>query len=147
MRALLFIPVLVLFLSNVPFIQRIPLEKAIAMMQDNEICGEQNECSRNNENLEANCTLEESGCDIEESGCDISEAEESTVQDPASDDCCQKTETTCVCICCFQFAAPIQIITEFQFKCSTHSNTSTLYIVGHVKDPHIGAPWQPPDLV
>ena len=109
-------------------------------MKDNEICGEQKECSRNNETLEASCTQEESGCDQSDAG-------ETTVQDPASDDCCQKTETTCVCICCFQFAAPVQAITDFQFNCAVSSSTSPLFIVGHVKDPHIGAPWQPPDLV
>ncbi|MBC7826336.1 MAG: hypothetical protein H7122_01220 [Chitinophagaceae bacterium] len=140
MRVLLFIPVLVLFLSNVPFVQRIPLERMIAMMQNNENCGDSKDCVRNNENFQASCSREELARD---QTC----IEETTIQDPASDDCCQKTETTCVCICCFQFAAPLQAITDFQFDCTVSSNISSRFIVGHVKDPHIGAPWQPPDLV
>ena len=140
MRLLLFIPVLVLFLSNVPIIQRIPLEKAISLMQENETCGQQKECSRNNENFKTTCTKEESACD------EASDAE-TTIQDPASDNCSQKTETTCVCICCFQFAAPVQKITIFQFSCSNIVLSPSTFMDAPVKDPYISAPWQPPDAV
>ena len=140
MRLLLFIPVLVLFLSNVPFIQRIPMEKAIAMMKENETCGQQKQCSRNNENLESVCVPEK----IE---CSESCTEEAKMKDPAMNGCSEETEMTCVCICCFQYAAPINSITEYIFNCSISPNRAPVFIVGHVKDPHIGAPWQPPDLV
>jgi hypothetical protein len=139
MRLLLFIPVFVLFLSNVPFVQKIPLEKAIAMMQENEGCGQQ-ECMRNTENLQAACAPQESECD---QTC----SKETEIKDQAKNNCCQETETDCVCICCFQYAAPFQAITVYKFNCSLSSNTASSFIVGHVKDPHIGAPWQPPDLV
>jgi hypothetical protein len=140
MRLLLFIPVLVLFLSNVPFIQKMPFAKAVAMIAKGETCGQQKECSRHNENLQGNC-------DLEGSGCEHSSEENTKIGGTGDDDCCQKTESTCVCICCFQFAAPVQVIAEFKFNCSSNSNISALFIVGHVKNPYIAAPWQPPDGV
>ena len=136
MRLMLVIPVFILFLSNVPFIQRIPLDKAISRMQDKEACTQQKECSRQHVNLKVNCSKEESDCDA-------TTAEEIIHKD----NCCQQTETTCVCICCFQFAAPVQVIAEYQFNCCSYSSNAHLFIPGHIKDPYIAAPWQPPDWV
>ncbi len=137
MRLLLIIPVLVLFLSNVPFIKTMPLAKAIILLKEDETCGQQ-KCNKQNQNIEASCSAEESIC---------TEGAEDTSAHQPGDNCCQKTETTCVCIYCFQFAAPIQAIAEFHFKSSLYSNNELLFTVGHVKDPYINVPWQPPDLV
>jgi hypothetical protein len=138
-RLLLIIPVLVLFLSNVPFIQEIPLEKALAMMQENGTCGKDKQCGRATENLVTDCNLEESSC---EKPC--------TGEAPNTDaekDCCENTETSCICIYCFQYAAPVHVITEYQFNCSIFLNAAPIFILGLIKDQHVGAPWQPPDLV
>ena len=115
------------------------MEKAMAMIGENESCNEQSTCKRNTENLETVCAPEESTCD---EGCN---KEADGVN--ASNDNCGERETTCVCICCFQYAAPVNSITEYKFDCSLPSITAYIFIVGHIKDPHIGAPWQPPDLV
>ena len=139
MRSLLFIPVLVLFLSNVPFIQRIPMQRAMAMMNETETCGEQSTCKRNTENFSSTCSPEKSTCD------ESCASDEEGVK--SSNDSCSETEATCVCICCFQYAAPVNTITEYQFNCSLPSIIAYIFIVGHIRDPHIGAPWQPPDLV
>jgi hypothetical protein len=140
MRFLLTIPVLILFLSNVPFVQQIPIEQAIAMMQENEACALAQECRRGSGNLDASCNVEEPGCS---QTC----ADESTPLTTTDDECCQQSGATCVCIVCFQYAAPVHSITEYLFYSSSLANSRHAYLVRHIKDPHIGAPWQPPDLV
>ena len=145
MRLLLFIPAFILFLSNMPFVTEISMEAGMAMMQDDETCTAQKECGKN-ENRKGSCEKQETACD-KQTGCGDGETNTNTDLDLVDDNGCQKTETTCVCICCFQFAAPVQHIPEFQFDCSDNSNTPSAFIVGYIKDPHIGAPWQPPDVV
>ena len=140
MRLLLFIPTLVLFLSNVPFIQRVPLEKEIAMKETNKTCGQNENCSSNNEYSNSICSPEESGCGKSVTG-------QAKATEILNDGCSQKTEATCVCICCFQFAAPVQEIAEFNCNFIIHSPNIPLREVGQVKDQYIGAPWQPPDVV
>ena len=138
MRLLLIIPVLVLFLSNVPFVQKIPWERALSMMQGNETCGQANQCSRATEYLDTDCRVEETSCEQVCSG-------ETAISD-TTNDCCQRTATTCVCIYCFQYAAPVHMIEDYQFNCTISPNAAPIFIVGLIKDQHIGAPWQPPDL-
>ena len=140
MRVMLFIPVLILFLSNVPFVQQIPMEQAIAMMQGDESCGEHQECSRGTENLDASCSMEEPAC---ERSC----GSESTSPDATQGSCCQQAGATCVCIVCFQYAAPVHSLTEYLFYSSSPAKSLQAYLIAHVKDQHIGAPWQPPDMV
>ena len=107
-------------------------------MQEDETCGKQKECSRNNENNVASCSQEKQGCD---------ESIDTTEEEPAKNNCSQKRETTCICIFCFQFAAPIQLMTSFKFSCSKMDRLPFTYIDMPTKDPYIGAPWQPPDFV
>ena len=140
MRFLLIIPVLVLFLSNVPIIQKMPLAEAVVMMARNEGCAKQKECSRNSENLKASCSAEESDCDKD---C----KEKNKAMDPDTQNSCEKTATSCICIYCFQYAAPINIITEYTFNCSFSSNTAHAFIPARIGDPHTCAPWQPPERV
>ena len=139
MRLFLIIPVLVLFLSNVPFVQKIPLEKALAMKQDNETCGKESKCTRTAAYINTDCRLERTTCGESCTG-------EKLITDPPSE-CCEDTETTCVCIYCFQYAAPVHVISEYKFNCETSSNTAPIFILGLIKDQHIGAPWQPPDSI
>ena len=145
MRLLLFIPAFILFLSNMPFVTEISLEAGMTMMQNDESCAVQKEC-RKNENRKGSCVKQETACD-KQTGCGDGETNKNTDLDLVGDNACQKTETTCVCICCFQFAAPEQQLPEFQFDCADNSNTPFAFIVGYIKNPHIGAPWQPPDVV
>ena len=140
MRLSLFIPVLMLFLSNVPFVQQIPMEQAMAMIEENGNCGQQEQCGRRTENVEATCSMEEPDC---KQRC----TNEETMADPGDDNCCQQTGTTCVCVLCFQYAAPVHSITEYVFDCSFLPAKADAFLISHIKDPHIGAPWQPPDVV
>ena len=140
MRVLLFIPVLILFLSNVPFVQQIPMEQAIAMLQENESCGQHQECSRGTESLDASCSVEETPCEKSCSG-------ESTSPDATQDSCCQQTGASCVCIVCFQYAAPVHSLAEYLFCSESPSKSRQVHLIGHIKDQYIGAPWQPPDIV
>ena len=139
MRFFLIIPVLVLFLSNVPFVQKIPLEKALSIMRENETCGKERKCGRTSENTDMDCSLEKSTCG---KTC----SQEKFIIDTASE-CCPDTETTCVCIYCFQYTAPVHVITEYKFNCEISSRTAPIFIVGLIKDQYIGAPWQPPDTI
>lgn len=122
------------------------MEKAMAMMRGNESCGEQNTCKRNTENLETSCAPAPKSPKWDFEACDEGCAEDTNGVNSSNDNC-GETETTCVCICCFQYAAPVNTITEYKFDLSSPSITGHIFIVGHIKDPHIGAPWQPPDLV
>ena len=135
MRLLLFIPVLLLFLSNVPFEQRLPMETAIAMMQENQACGE-GTCARNQESLKASCSSE-TDC------TQPAESEKSCGEDDKSN--CGQTENTCVCIYCFQYVAPLYPAIEFRFATDITGVVHTVFIPTRIKDPHTGAPWQPPD--
>lgn len=138
MRFLLFIPVLVLFLSNVPFVQRMPMEQALMIMRDSKECGSGSECGRNADYVKASCTPEAADCDT---ACDS----KPVTEDDASNQC-QPPETECVCICCFQYVAPFQPLINYTFSISLPETNSGIFIVGHVKDPHVAAPWQPPDM-
>lgn len=110
------------------------------MMETNETCGQNAKCGSSNENSNSICTQEQSGCDQ-------SVTNQAKATEISNNGCCQKTEATCVCICCFHFAAPVQTIAEFKFNFVIHSPIIPLREVGHVKDQYIGAPWQPPDVV
>ena len=140
MRTLLFIPVMILFLSNVPFVQEIPFEQAMAMIQGRGSCGQHEQCGRSTENVAASCSMEEREC---EQSC----ANEETTANATDDDCCQQTGTTCACVLCFQYAARVNGLTEYIFGCSFVPTKSDAFLIGHIKNPHIGAPWQPPDVV
>ena len=74
-------------------------------------------------------------------------------EDAPKDDCSNdedgsqpRTETTCVCICCFQFAAPEQNFVRFDNKLFLHLTIHTGLIDQNWTDPFLGAPWQPPDV-
>ena len=140
MRILLFIPVFILILSNVPFVQQIPREQAIAMIQGNGSCRQQEQCGRSTENVMALCSMEERDC---EHSC----TNEAPTADHQDDNCCQQTGMTCACVLCFQYAAPVYGLTEYIFGCAILATNTHAFLIGHIKDPHIGAPWQPPDLV
>jgi hypothetical protein len=59
---------------------------------------------------------------------------------------CDKPESTCICICCFQYTAPDQTIINFSNDDFSVSNNYNLPREQHWLDPYISAPWQPPDL-
>lgn len=133
MRLLLLIPVLVLFLSNVPFIHEMPVETKMPMTEDEE------SCMMNMAGKEMSC----------QPGAETSNAEEAC-QLPESNtgDCCKnRCETTTTCVCVFTFAAPAQEIKTFQLHAFNHLSRHTGYLQIKWKDPHIASPGQPPDFI
>jgi len=129
MRFLLFIPVIVLFLSNVPFTAEMRMEKMMAQMQEKDKC-----CKKNDPARKGSCHAAESNAPMPQ-------------EDGPSKECCQRTETTCHCTCCFHFAAPFHEVNSPQFGIDDHSALQTGFIPAHWKDPHIAAPGQPPDVL
>lgn len=128
MRLLLLIPVLILFLSNVPFMQIIPAEEAIEMMK-NEECSMANSCMKS----------EDQDCSSE-SSC------ESTSCENPGDNCCTEQGASCICITCFCYTAPLQAVTTFQFASLYSIIIKGSFNYKLILDPFLSAPWQPPDF-
>ena len=59
---------------------------------------------------------------------------------------CNKTETTCICIYCFQFASSTPTNSKYVILQSAIKNHYGSYHPSHWKDPFISIPWQPPDV-
>ena len=128
MRLVLLIPVLILFLSNVPFMQVIPADEAMEMMK-NEECGMANSCMKSKDQ---DCSTE--------SSC------ETTPCENPEDNCCTEQGASCVCITCFSYAAPIQPVTTFQIASLFSMITKGSFNNKLILDPFLSAPWQPPDF-
>ena len=129
LKFLLIIPAIFLFLSNIPFIQERSMKSMLSTM-------DKEDCCMKNGNMEGVC--HKPPTDKQQSkkeGCSTDE------------DCSQpKTETTCICICCFQFFAPEQNFVRFDNKLFSHPTIHTGLIDQDWKDPFLSAPWQPPDI-
>lgn len=122
MRFLLLIPAFFLLLSNVPFNQEISLDLAQEIM---------NQGGCNNETRKGSC----------------GQPGKQESPNNSANQCCDNAEGTITCICCFQFAAPLAAITRFEFSSILSKNCLTGYLEKSIKDPLVGAPWQPPDTV
>jgi hypothetical protein len=117
---MLFIPTLVLFLSNVPFFKEVPMVVA-------EECSKQASCEK---------AQRQHQCD-----------DESQTSRPQADDCCKKMETTCVCICCFQFAATVYRIGDPTALNSFLRASYAGFLNDKYKDPELPSVYNPPDMV
>jgi hypothetical protein len=133
MRFLLLIPVCVLFLSNVPFIQEMPMESMMAMVQKQE---EKDCCKKTTEEEPKSCHSQPA------SKPGPMACASGTMPVKGS---CQPSGASCICICVFQFAAPTQDLKLFQFIPVNILAGRTGYLQVKWKDPHIASPGQPPD--
>jgi hypothetical protein len=128
MRCLLLIPVLLLFLSNIPFIHKMEMKEVASVKKDG--------CCRKSGNPKGICKMsEEKAGANEQKTC---HKEERT--------CSKQTESTCICICCFQFAAPDQFAVRPQFNCDELKQSLAIFLLQNWKDPQLAVPWQPPDV-
>ena len=59
---------------------------------------------------------------------------------------CTKNETTCICFCCFQFAAPPQDAIKFDFNLMALLKSYNRIAEERWNDPYLSVPWQPPDM-
>ena len=61
--------------------------------------------------------------------------------------CGMQTESTCICICVFQYAAPDQLDNKFQISIIDVEQSLNMYLQQNWKDPQLALPWQPPDMM
>jgi hypothetical protein len=139
MRFLLVIPAFLLFLSNVPFIHKMDREEMMAVMK-------KDGCCRKSESKKGSCGAaamkeEKSSCGKQEQSKKCSSDDKGEMQ------CGMQNESTCICICCFQFAAPDQLSNRFQFGYDDLQQSLAVYLQLNWKDPLLSLPWQPPDGV
>jgi hypothetical protein len=118
-RYLLLIPVIAIFLSNVP----LKMEMNMPAQEVKE------ECCSGEAQEEMSCHPEPEATEAEDDGC------------------CSKKETTCVCFCCFQLAAPLHAISKYRFANNDNSQVYGLYQHPSWKNPWLDGPLQPPDTV
>jgi hypothetical protein len=135
MRFLLLIPVFVMFLSNVPFIQEMPMEKMLAMVEEQE----EKDCCKKTTGEEPKSCHTQPEPDPEPMACHAG-----TIPVQGA---CQPSGANCVCIFVFQFTAPAQDIKLFQFKPVNMLAGRTGYLQVKWNDPHIASPGQPPDWI
>ncbi len=131
MKYFLVIPAFFLFLSNIPFIHVMDKEEMMAVAQE-EGC-----CNRSDE--------EESTCEMPDKKQDNTPAKESCHSEE-DQTCGMQSESTCICVCVFQFAAPDQLDTKPQFGINDIEQSLSIYLQQNWKDPQLALPWQPPDM-
>jgi hypothetical protein len=127
MRCLLLIPALLLFMSNIPFIHKMERKEVIA-------AAKKDGCCKKSDNRKGTCKEEEAPPEKHERSCHKEERP-----------CSKQTESTCVCVCCFQFAAPDQLTARPQFNCNQIQQSLAIFLLHNWKDPQLAVPWQPPD--
>jgi len=137
MRFLLLIPVFVLFLSSVPFIQVMPVEVKVVLAEKQE---------------EKNCCKKKKQAVSEPPSCH--KAEHATSKPMAChpgtmpvEGSCQPSGANCICVCLFQFTAPENDFKAFQLDPANPLAGRTGYLEQEWKDPHIDSPGQPPDYL
>ena len=128
MRLLLMIPAVMLMFSNIPFFYQMNMDE-----QNDE--QEVQACCNNDEGMEGVCHSAPT-CDHSSKTCDHS-----------SKKCCDNEEPSCVCILCFQYSAPNQLLLKYNFSFKQPGPDFNLFKSLNWKNPFISIPWQPPDKV
>jgi hypothetical protein len=156
-KFLLVIPALMLFLSNIPFIHKMDMKEMMAVMKKSGCCKKQQagEVKACHSEVKAPAPKPSCGMAAEEPASCHSPGNTSPAPGESAknlpgapeDEKCPVQHATCVCICCFQYAAPDQVAAKLQFGLAGNNNNLAGYLQQHWKDPHLTAPWQPPDLV
>jgi hypothetical protein len=119
MRFLLIIPILALFLSN------IPLEMEMTMPAEDM----KEECCMKEQKEQSHCSMKEKEEKIDMKGC------------------CEKKETTCLCFCCFQIVAPGMNLVKMSFNPSESISLYNFYKQLNWSNPFISGPLRPPNTV
>jgi len=122
MRYFYVIPALLLFLSNIPFVQQMRMEEMKKMSIAKTCCEKRG-------NMEGTCHK--------------GDKEQHSTKHRGG---CEKPESSCICVCCFQYTAPEH--TQIIFDCAKFSFAIKYNIPPqpHWLDPYISAQWQPPDF-
>ena len=143
MKWLLVIPSLMLFLSNVSFTveMKMPEKSGMAISEG---CHRNGSCTGE---MPDNCPMQSMVLQGGEPMCAMKVKNGPCKQDGPSSKPCKNSEPTCICILCFQYSAPAPILEDFQLAIADLSSNYTGFLSLKWKDPHLAAPWQPPDLV
>ena len=98
-------------------------------MESMQVMRASEDCCSKNENMEGVC-------------------QKAAVKENSKNEHCPKstTETTCICICCFQYAAPEQAIIKFADKEISSASTYNGMLDQRWVNPFLSGPWQPPDF-
>lgn len=146
MRYFLLIPAMLLFLSNIPFIHKMDVKEMMAAME------EKGCCKKKQASNEGECKMEDMQPPAEPAlqhgpSCHAERNATPPTEKACDDDAgkCEKPDATCVCVCCFQYAAPDQFTAKMQFGLGDNKYSLSGFIQNNWKDPHLTAPWQPPD--
>lgn len=83
----------------------------------------------------------------DEANADPAPSKKSCHKEEAEKKCGMQSESTCICICVFQFAAPGQADTKIQFGINEPEISLSIYLQHNWKDPLLALPWQPPDVM
>lgn len=126
MRLLLLIPALLLFLANVSFVKKIPAAEMMGKAKKEGCCKKEK-------------ATHMSGCGNTSEDLQEDNSDETGKQ-------CQK-ESTCFCVCVFQFTAPAQSLPEFNFTSQSNTVMHSSMHEYYWKNPYIVVPWQPPDFI
>ena len=118
MRYLLLIPALTLFLSYIPFVHKMEMKEMMV-------------------------TMKKSGCCKKTAKTQSCHKNNDTAANKGK---CAKQDASCVCICCFQYAAPAQLTVKLQFGIDIAQLEPAGYVQHNWKNAQLSAPWQPPDV-
>ena len=128
MRWLLLIPIMLLFLSNVP----VTMEMKMAA-EPAEAAAQSGSCSKG-ESVKTTC--HKPGKDA----CPSNAPKGNTTCHPPAN-------ATCICTCLFQYAAPTPVLIPFQFAAHDATGNKTGFLSLPYQAPYLAVPWQPPDMI
>lgn len=135
MRYLLLIPAVFLFLSNIPFIHKMEMKEMMATVK-------KDGCCKKSDSPKSSCRMETE----EQPACHKPVQQEDQSCQKEERACGKQAASTCVCICCFQFAAPDPVAAKLRFECNGPELVLNSYLLLQWKDPQLAIPWQPPDV-
>lgn len=128
MRYLLYIPCLMLFFANVPFVQMIQVEKHGQCLKKQEGRGKYCKRGQGHRYRYAAAHNDQHGPFAPKGRC-------------------KRAGADCIGICFYQFASTTQDLSSFQFAPWVTHKCETGYITKELFDPHKAPPWEPPDMV
>jgi hypothetical protein len=128
MRWLLAIPVFILFMSNVPFIKQM---KMAGMPARSIAKAASSGCSKS--------SVQNTSC--KKTGTKLS------LNQTNKKKSCTPSQSSCVCVTCFQFAAPAPVWQQYKFIIPQTVINFTGFLASQWKSLSVSPPWLPPDIV
>jgi hypothetical protein len=127
MRWLLVIPAWILFLSNIPFVREIKMDDMPVMATSSSGKG----CCAKNKGQKMTCKKS---------------VMLSIAQPDNQKSCSRATDTSCICISCFQFIASAPVWQPFKMHSPRVAMNYTGFLLSKWKNLPVSPPWRPPDI-